>query len=243
MVSFDNPISGTGGAIVGKIFTSILWFGIAIIIVSVLGGILYYYLVYKKKFDIRVKIKSERAGDPRIYFDMAAILYDKKDKNKYFRLRDTRVDLPVPPFAVLQTTNWGDYVEIWRKSEDEFIFLTAGTIDKQNIIRQDGKLHAVADIEQKQIEGDISFWNIKRKEKNKGLFDTESLLMKILPYLPLIIGGMFMIFMLYILMDNLPTLIQTMTELAEQLRSLKGADVTTYGSIIPILWTSKNLMN
>lgn len=228
----ENPFATIASGLSEKIFSGILWFGLAIILIAILGGVVWYMAVYRRKFNIRVKIKSERTEDAKIYFDKAAILYDKKDKNKYLRLLNTGVDLPVPPFKVLQHTNEGDYLEIWRKSEDEFIYLTSGKIDRLNILKIDGKLYPIAQTEQKQVEGDISYWNTKRKEKHRGLFDTETLLMKLLPYIPLFLGGIFMIFIMYILMDHLPTILSQLSELTRELKSLKGADVVT-GLIIP----------
>jgi len=221
----DNPFGEMGGALFGKIFSGIIWFGLAVIVIGVIFGVMWYFIIYRRKFDIKVKVISDRAGDPAIYFDSAAILYDKKDKNKYFRFWGERTDLPVPPFKVLQKLRRGDYLEVWRKSEDEFVFLTPPRINKMKVLRADGKLYPIAQTEQKQVEGDIAYWNIKRKEKNKRLFDTESILMKLLPYIPHIIGGVITIFVLYILMDSLPEVLRALTDLAQELRSLKGAEV------------------
>lgn len=224
----ETPFNDIAGQLTSRIFGGILWFGIAMVVIGVLGFLMWYFLIYRKKFDIMVKIKSDRVNDPKIYFDYAAILVDRKDRTKYFRLRDTKVDLPVPPFNVLRTSNLGDYIEVWRKSEDEFIFLLEGKVDKYNIVKQDGTVHVIAEQEQKQIEGDIAFWNIQRKGKNRGLFDTESILMKLLPYIPHLIGGVLTVFILYILMDSLPQVLGQLKELATTLNSYKGAEVTTY---------------
>ncbi len=225
----DSAVTQVGGQIVGKIFSGIIWIGVTLIVIITVGSIMWYFLYYKRKFDIRVLMKSDRAGEKyKIIEDKAAILVDRKNRSKFFRLFDSRIDLPVPPFQVLQATNKGDLIELWRKSEDEIIFLTPPVINKQYVVRQDGSLFPVAEREQKQVEGDIAFWNVKRKDRNKGMFDTESLLMKILPWLPQIIGGMLMIFMLYILMDSMPQILNQLTELTKELQTLKGAQVTTY---------------
>ena len=180
------------GDLFGRVFGSILYFGLVMILIAVLGGLMWYFLHYRKKFDIMVKIRSERARDAAIYFDWAAVIYNRQTKSKYFRLLNTKVDLPVPPFNVLQKTNKGDYLEIYRKSEDDFKFLTPGRIDKDRIIRADGRLYPVASTDQKQIEGDI-YWYISRKDKMKKRFDTDSLIVKIIPWVPQILGGIFMI--------------------------------------------------
>jgi len=224
-----NPFSDIGGDIVSKIFSGAVWFSVAIIVILIVGIIMWYFLYYKKKFDIIVKIKSQRSGDPSVYFDKAAILTSRKDGTKFFRMIKTKVDLPVPPFTIIQKTNWGDYLEIWRKSEDEFIYLTPSKIDKTKILRNDGKLYPIGMSEQKQVEGDISYWNVKRKDKNKKLFDSESLIMKLLPILPQLLGGIFLIFVLYLFLDHLPGILSELKALVSEMRSLKGAEVTTHG--------------
>jgi len=222
----------------GRVFGSIFYFGIVLLIISLLGGLMWYFLHWRKKFDIMVKIRSERARDPAVYFDLAAIIYDRQTKTKYFRLLDTKVDLCVPPFNVLQKTNKGDYLEIYRKSEDDFKFLTPGKIDKNRIIRADGKIYSIASTDQKQIEGDI-YWYISRKDKMKKLFDSESLISKIIPWVPQILGGIFMIFILYILMDKLPAILSEMKSLTSELRMLKNPNIDLTKSIGILIWMLK----
>jgi hypothetical protein len=233
-VDFNAVASG----LFGKVFGSVLYFGIVMIIVALLGGAMWYFLHYRKKFDIMVKIRSERARDAAIYFDWAAIIYNRQTKSKYFRLLGTRVDLPVPPFNVLQKTNRGDYLEIYRKSEDDFKFLTPGRIDKDKIIRADGKIYPVASTDQKQIEGDI-YWYISRKDKMKKLFDTDSLMAKIIPWIPQILGGVFMIFILWILMDKLPAILSEMKSLTTELRMLKNPNIDLTKGAGALIWIMK----
>jgi len=217
-----------GGQFVEKIFSGIIWFGVAIILILVLGGIIYFFFVYKRKFDIIVKVISERAGDRnKIIFDKAAILKDRKTKTKFFRIWGLKVDLPIPKFNVLQVSSSGDFLEIYRTAEDSFFYLTPAKIDKTSIIRADGKTYAMATQEHKQIDTDINYWNVKRKDMNKRMFDTESLLMKLLPYLGIMLGGVIMIFILYILLDHLPGILSELRELTKELKSLKGADIKT----------------
>ena len=233
-----NPFEDAASDLLGGIFGSILTFSLVGIVIGVVMGVGFYYLWWKRKFDIFVEIRSDRSQDPSIYFDKAAILYDRKDKNKYLRLLDTKIDLPVPSFKILSKTNKGDHLKIWRKSEDEFIYLTPGKIDKDRVVRSNGKLIRIAEINQKQVEGDIAYWNVKRKDKNKKLFDTESLLLKFLPYFPLLMGGTFMIFLLYIMFDSLPGLINQLTELTKALNDLQTGRTSTTPGIAWILLKS-----
>ena len=227
MVDPSNIVSTVGGEFVEKIFSGLLWFGVAIIFVGVIGFLGWWFLIYKKKFNILVKITSERAGDRnRIVFDKAAILKDRKDKSMYFRIWGMKLDLPAPKFNVLQSTSDGDYLELYRTSENRIYYLTPSLIDKKNIIQSDGKLHALAVQTNKQIDPDMDFWGQRRMTENKKMFDTESMFMKLLPYLPAIMGGFITIFILYILLDHLPGILTALTQLVQEMKSLKGADVT-----------------
>ena len=140
-----NPFSDVGGRIGQIVLTGSVW----LIAIIVLGGLLLgvvFYVRYRKKYDIFVKIRSERSEDKhKVNFDNAAIISDPKTKSKYFKLKNQRVELPVPPFNVLQTSSKGDYIELWRKSEDEYVYLTPPVIDKEFYMRADGKLYPMSD--------------------------------------------------------------------------------------------------
>jgi len=224
-----------GGKIVDQVFSGIIWFGVALILLVVVGGLFYYYFVYKRKFDIRVKIISDRANDRhKIIFDKAAILKERKSKVKYFRIWGLQVELTIPAFNVLQNSNQGDYLELYRPSEDVFYFLTPAKIIKTYVIKSDGKKHSLTSQEHNMMDTDINYWNTKRKTDNKKMFSTESLIMKLLPYVGVILGGVIMIFMLYILLDHLPGILSELKSLVTEMKSLKAASVKT-GVILPWL--------
>lgn len=219
----ENPI----GDMFASAFGGALDVGATVAVVSVVGvvllGIIIYVFQYRRKFDIMVKIISDRASDPKVLFDKAGVFRDRKTKSKYLKLQKQRVELSLPTnFKILESTNRGDYLELYRKSEDEFVYLTQPKIDKEIVIKADGKSYPVARTKQKQFEGDI-YWAIKRKEENKKMLDPESFLMKLLLYAPHILTGAFMFIILWIFMDKLPAIINNLTELTQELRSLKGA--------------------
>jgi len=210
----DNIIGEVGGKLVEKVFSGILWFGIATIIILVVGSLMWYYLFYQKKFDIKVKIISERAGDrTSVIFDKAAILIDRKSKIKYFRLWNLKKDLPVPRFNVLQLSGKGDYLELYRKGEDELYFLNPSVVSKTKVIKEDGKEYGIAEQESIRMDIDLNYWAAKRRANNKSMFDMESMLMKLLPYLPAVFTGVLMMFILYILLDHLPGILAQIQEL------------------------------
>jgi len=223
-----NILGEVSGKLVDQLFSGIIWFGVAIILLFVVGGLFYYYFVYKRKFDIKVKIISDRANDKhKIIFDKAAILKERKSGVKYFRIWGLKVELTIPGFNVLQNSNEGDYLELYRPSEDVFYFLTPARIIKTHVIKSDGKKYLITSQEHDMMDTDISYWNIKRKTDNKKMFSTESLIMKLLPYLGVILGGVIMIFMLYILLDHLPGILSELKNLVTEMKSLKAASVKT----------------
>jgi len=229
-MAVENIFGDITGQLTSKIFGSILWFGLAFILIGIVGGLMYYFLIYKKKFNIRIKIISNRAEEKHsILFDKAAILTDRKTKTPYLRLWFMKRDFRVPKYNIIQSADIGDYIEMFRKSEDEFYFLTPSVINRKRIIKGDGKLYAVGDQEQIMVDPDMSFWSVKRKTLNKKMFDTESLMMKLLPYVPIIISGIVIIFILYILLDHLPGILSELKDLVAAMKNLQTAQITTGG--------------
>lgn len=226
-----TPFADVGGQLFERVFGSILWTGLGLFSILLICGVFYYFVFYKRKFDIVVKVNSERAGDKnKIIYDRAAILVERKTGVKYFKLWKLKKPLPVPQFNVLQTSDKGDYLELSRTGEDQFYFLTPTIIDKKQVVKEDGKFYPIAVQKATKIEVDLDYWNVKRKLMNKKMFDSEGLLMKLLPYIPIIVGGMIMIFMLYILMDHLPGILSEMRLLYEAQAQVAAAEVTVYGS-------------
>lgn len=230
-----NVFGEVAGQFTQRIFSGLLWFGIALIIILVLGGVMWYFFIYKRKFDITTKIISERAEDKdSIIFDRAAILVDRKTRTKYFKLWSLGIELPVPPFNILQRTNKRDYLELRRTAEDKIYFLLPPKISKQYIVKADGKIYPISSQEMKMMDPDISYWQVKRKTQNKGMFDPEKMWMKILPYVPFIMAGAITIFILYILMSYLPSILAQLQQLTAELNRGRVAQVTT-GAILALI--------
>jgi len=223
-----NIFDEIGGELVSRIFGSILWFGLFTIIILMLGGLMYYFLYYRKKFDIRVKIISHRSKDKNtVLFDKAAILKDWVTKLPCLKIWGLKRSFPVPKYNVLQSTHGGDYLEIYRKSEEEFYFLTPPSIEKEYIIKEDGRKIAMANQKQVMVDPEMGFWNIKRKSMNKNMFDVEHWAMKVIPYIPHIFSGVIMIFILYIFLDHLPGILASLDKLVQNMAALQKADVVT----------------
>ena len=225
----SSVITEVGGQFIDKAFSGILWIGIAFIVLGVLGFVMYWFLIYKRKFNIKVKIISERANDKnRIIFDQAAILRDRKDGSHYFKLWKLGLELPSPKFSVLQSAGRFDYLELYRTSENTIYFLAPPAIDKKRVIGVDGREYLIASQTSKQINPDMEFWAIKRKGMNKKMFDPEKLWMKMLMFLPQLMVGVLSIFVLYILMSYLPEILSELSELAKTINPTpRVADITT----------------
>jgi len=239
-------VGGEVGARIGDMFSGMfsgsvtiaVYILLGVLAVSVVLGIIYYFGVYRKKFDITVKIISERAGDRnKVIFDKAAILNDKKNATQYLKLLKTNVELPLPKFNVFHNTNQGDYVEILRKSERDFRFLTPPKIDKEYFVKSDGKLFPRSEVKQREIENDIS-WIINRQKTNKKIIDPESILMQLLAYAPQILGMAMTLIIIVYVFKLMPEMLSTMRDFAETMKSANKENVI--GSLIPILlWKMK----
>ena len=225
-----SVINEVGGQLFEKAFSGILWIGIAFIVIGALGFTMYWFLIYKRKFNIKVKIISERANDKnRIIFDQAAILTDRKNGSHYFKLWNLKLELPSPKFSVLQSAGRFDYLELYRTSENTIYFLAPPSIDKKRVIGIDGKEYLIASQISKQINPDMEFWAIKRKGMNKSMFDPEKLWMKVLMFLPQLMVGVLSIFVLYILMSYLPEVLSQLNEVAKTLNPTPAIAAVTTG--------------
>jgi len=216
-----GEFGNVAGDIFGNVFTVTVGAFVVILILGVIGFFSYYFLIYKRKFDINVKVISNRAKDPNIVLDKGAILYDGREKENYLKLWGLKKELNIPPFNVMIKSDKGDYIELLRNSEDGFCFLSPPRIENQRIIRTNGKAYPVANIIQRQIELD-SAWLIKRKARDRKTFDPDTLLSKLLIYAPQLISGSLMVILVLFLLNSLPDLINSLSALAQELSSLKG---------------------
>ncbi len=227
-------VSGVFGTMFGSAISGIVMLvGVILIGVAIIGTA--WYVNYIRKFNIKAEIISTRANiggidQYKIIFDKAGLLFDRRDRLYYFRIKDLKVDLPSPPFNVLIPTDSGNMVKLWQKSAEEFVFLLPDTIDKQIIVRQDGKVYPAGALKVKQVDGDIAYWNQKRKERDKKLFDPESTLMKLLPYIVPMLMFILVIFISWMVLKNFEVLKEVAGSLKETAQVLKGntqAAITT----------------
>ncbi len=95
------------------------------------------------------------------------------------------------------------------------------------IVKSDGKKYLLANQKQLMMDPEMAFWAVKRKSLNKKMIDTESLIWKLLPYIGILMGGVILIFILYLLMDHLPGILSELRKLVSEMRLMQRAEITT----------------
>lgn len=218
-----SKITGGTIAVVGFLLFAGLIIGIA------------FYIRYLRQFNIKVEIRSVRnPGAPstqevyKIVPDKGGIIYDKKTKTNWFRLKGEKVDLPTPPYDVMQLMADGsNKIEIYQPTHSEYYYVLPSRIDRKQVIRE-GKSFNVAELEEKIVDPAVGYWGQLKKRDNRTLFNTEHWAMKLLPYLipALMIIGV--IFYTYIWLDKTPQLIEASRKVAVELRAVAEAlkDIT-----------------
>ena len=232
MADFQGVVGDITGSLFGSTLMITLWVVVGLMVVAVVGGLMWYFIVHKKKFDILIKIISKRSGGDKVYFDNGAILKDKRNNTDYLKLWNSKVELELPKFSIMYNTNRGDYLELVRESEKGFKFLASPKIDKEWIIGHDGKRYPFARMKHRQIESDLT-WVLERLKTNKKLINPENLLMKILSYAPQIISMAFSLIIVWIVFRYAPQLLISMKQVIE---AGSGGKTEVIGGLIPLLF-------
>jgi len=213
-----NRLLGGGLIAVGAILLVAIIFTIAMIV------------RYYRQFNIKVRIKTKRGSGSdgkaiyKVYYDKGGIIYRKKDKRSFFRVLHEKVDLPVPPFEIMQIlANGGNEVNIIKESDSEYYFAKDSEFERGYTYNEQGQMIFIAEPKVKVIESDVSYWNILRKKDNRKLFDVEGLLMKILPFAIIFLMIIGVIFFTYIWLDKAPTVIAASSEVAQALENAANA--------------------
>ena len=240
MADIGSVISG-GTSQFGKVGTmlleKIMSGTIIIILVIIFAGMLVallFYLRYLSQFIYDIEIKSLRSSGIRniagykIIKDKGAFIRRRKDKTVWFRLKNQRVDLPPPPLECMQLGVKGkNFIKIFQKSDEEYYYLLPDLIDLEKVIR-DGKEIMIGQERVKVIDGDVGYWNTMKKKDNKKLFDTESLLMKLLPFIVPTLMIVLVIFISYFMIQKWDVLAQVATSLERA-----SQNCLSTGAVIP----------
>lgn len=232
---------GTFGSLGSQLFSRLVSGGIIIVGIIILAAVIVavaFYVRYASQFIYEVEIRSLRSsgvkGTPtyKILKDKGAFIRKKKDKTTWFRLRNQAVDLPSPPLECIQLGIKGkNYIKILQLSDEEYYYLMPESIDTATIIR-DGKPIILGQETVKVLDGDVAYWNIQKKKDNKKLFDMESLLMKVLPYVGIMLMFMCVVFLSYFMTNHwgeFSAAAQALEKAADRLASISGGTITPAG--------------
>lgn len=236
-----GSITGIGSEIANRIMSGAVWVLALVIVGGGVAGLMYYFLIYKRKFDILVTIRSERSGKSTVRrTDYAAILTDRKTHERYFKLWKYKIEMPIPHFDVLEHAEGKDYLDLYQKGDSEFYFLKPPEVDRTYIEKTDGSVIPWAEQQNKVVDSDIAFWAQKKKKEN--WFDKDKLIWRVLEFAPQIISTVTLIFILWIFLDKLPPILNGLKDIAAQFQQVQRADITT--SLIPLLFIKyKNGLN
>jgi hypothetical protein len=145
------------------------------------------------------------------------------------------VELELPKFNLMTHTNRGDYLEVIRDSERGFRFLTPPRVEREWIVRSNGKLFPMSRMKQIQLENDIT-WILERMKTNKKIISPESVLMQILAYTPQIISMAFSMIIVWIVFRYAPSLLSSMQQVIQAGSQPTEAPTEVLG-FIPLLLT------
>lgn len=230
---------GTFGEVGRELVSKIMTGSMIVFLVLILGGIIVgvaFGVRYYRQFNVKVRIKTRRGsgtdGKPvyKVFYTKGAIIYRKKDKRSFFRVLKERVDLPTPPFEALYIlSDGGNEITIRKDSDTEYSYEIPGSTEKM-IFSDDGETLEVAKQNVRIVGSSDAYWNVLRKRDNRKLFDMESLMMKLLPYIIPMLMVIMVIFLTYIISDHwgdFATAAKALKEAAEALRDVTTASTTT----------------
>lgn len=223
-----GSLGDIGAQISSKLVGGAVWIVIVFIVGGGLAILMYYFLIYKRKFDINVIIRSQRADNrtERIE-DKAAILTDRKTKQRYFKLWNFKIEMPVPKFEVLESSRGVDYLNLYQKGDEEFYFLKPPKINKTFIQKTDGEWIPWAEHEHKVMDAEVAYWNVKKKQDNKDMFSRDKLWVKALELAPQVLSIIALIFILWIFLDKLPSVLNSLQQVAAEINQYNRAQVVT----------------
>lgn len=224
----------------GEILSQIVTGGFAIILILILAGVILgvaLYVRYLRQFNVKVEIISIRGGGTKeepiykIINDVGGFIVNKKDQTRFFRLRGEKVDLPSPPLESLQLDAKGrNHIKIFQKSDTEYYYMFPDKIDTKYVVRE-GKDIPIAQMSLKISEGDVAYWGQLRKRDNKKLFDTESIIMKLLPFLIPMLMFMLVIFLTYMITDHWGDFASAASALRDAAQALRDTGCTSTATV------------
>jgi len=230
-MALPPQVTEVGGRILGGILRGgILAVGLLILGALIVGAIL--FVVYLRKFDMKVRLKIKRGvgsdGKPiyKIAYDRGGVFTRRAGKGgkiKVFRLLKERVELPEPDYSIINIlSRGGNEVEIFKESDNEYYYSYPGQI-RTGFRIKNGKPVEIERQDVTVVDPGVSFWNIQQRERHRKMFDTEGLLMKLLPFMIILLMIAGVIFYTYIWLDKAPAVVAAAQETSEALRDAAQA--------------------
>lgn len=199
-------------AISSIVINSAVMFAGVIIIGTVLVFIIRAYLQWKRFKYVCIIVEKDGFGQPQLDKDKAGIYVDAKTKNKRFFLKKSNVGLDPDNVPYIKNEKGQKVVFLKRTGLKNFQF-----ISWENFFEEVSSITVG--------EEDVN-WAINAYERQKALFGT-TLLMKLLPYLALIIMGVFILGMIAVLLQKFEILADIAEHLASASASIAQAESGT----------------
>ena len=208
VASIGNSVMGVVMLIMGVIVLGI----IAVLVIKIIES-RRKYMQYKC-----VILTGDGFNKPNLEFDNAGIFIDNKTNNKRLYLKKNNVGLDP------------DDIPYIRGEKKKYIFLARTGLKNFRYLHSFNKIFEKKKFglfggEPEVGEEDVN-WAINSYERAKKVFGT-STLEKLLPYLGLILMGVFMLGMIAVIIQKMPILIDKMTELSRHLELIAQAQSGT----------------
>jgi len=203
--------SGTAGGIISGLATTMAF----LVLVGVLGG-LFYIWKFKVNYDIKVRIYSKRYGTWKTWDDAGAIMKYKKTGEAYgFKLKHEKDLLEPPPFDIMLPSLAGKNVlHLMQLSAGEWFYLKTCLDDPLG----DEKLKI---FKLRVIEGDVQLWTCTMIDKIYTMYQKQNWLEKYWPIIAISVTGMFVLLIIYFLLQKFDVLSATSANLADAANALR----------------------
>jgi len=213
--------NGTSSQIVSGIATTMAF----LVLVGIIGAGFYIWK-FKINYDIKVRIYSKRYGTWKTWDDAGAIMKNKKTGEAYgFKLKHEKDILEPPNFEIMLPSLAGKNVlHLMQLSAGEWFYLKAALDDPMG----DDKIKV---FRLKVIEGDIQLWMTTMVDKIYTMYQKQSWLEKYWPIIAISVTGMFVLLIIYFLLQKFDVLSTVSANLADAAKALR--DFKASGQMIP----------
>jgi len=216
------------GGSLSNITTIGFWIIATLLGLGLVGGLIWYYFFYIRRYNILVEIHQLRQGKPLVIFDKGGFM--NIGGANVFRLRKLRKNIQPPSFSSLM-----HYIKNPDISEAEFNslpmeerferFLTPKKKGTVLYLIQHGtedfhawipELSPEDRTKMRVTEGDTALWSVGKMRMNRDLFakkQWQDLIMQLAPYALFAVSMVLSLMLVYIVMDKFSVLQDVATSL------------------------------